>query len=128
MGTSLPSRGDSVESLGVARRAGCRSCQPLIVLLVLLTLNDAHRAAAADDARQVLALYSTRRDVQISIVGDRELPRIFTVGLAGGVNYFSDYIDQPRFPDATYEEAFRDLLRAKYRARRMDAVVAMQDI
>ena len=72
-------------------------------------------AWAADGQKQVLVLYSTRRDAQISVVGDRELPRILDEGLTEGLDYYSEYIDQARFPDPEYKAAFRDFLRLKYR-------------
>ena len=44
-------------------------------------LGPVEAALAADGQKQVLVLYSTRRDAQIAVVGDRELPRILEQGL-----------------------------------------------
>ena len=68
---------------------------------------------------------ATRRS---SSSGDRELPRMLEQGLGGDLDYYSEFIDQARFPDAEYQTAFRDFLRVKYRGQRFDLVIAMQDV
>jgi signal transduction histidine kinase len=78
--------------------------------------------------KQVLTLYSTRRDAQIAIVGDRELQRILERGLPEGLDYHSEFIDQARFPQADYQGGFRDFLRVKYKDQRFDLVIAMGDV
>ncbi len=83
-------------------------------------------AAWTQSQKQVLVVYSTRRDAQIVAIGERELPRIIEQGL-GGVDYYSEYIDEARFPDSAYEAAFREFLRLKYRNVRFDAVITVQD-
>jgi signal transduction histidine kinase len=75
----------------------------------------------------VLVLYSSRRDAQIAIVGERELPRILDDGLAENVDYYSEYIDQARFPDSVYKAAFGDFLRLKYKGVRFDIVIAIHN-
>ena len=84
--------------------------------------------ASAADQKQVLVLYSTRRDAQIAVVGDRDLPRILERGLSDGVDYYSEYIDQARFSETDYQTAFRDFLRLKYTGKAFDLVIAMGDI
>ena len=44
------------------------------------------------------------------------------------LDYYSEYIDQARFPDPSYKAAFRDFLRLKYQDQRFDVVIAMQDL
>ena len=78
--------------------------------------------------RQILVLYSARRDAQIVNVSEREFPRILDQGLREGLDYYSEYIDRARFPDEAYKTAFRDFLRLKYKDKRFDAVIAVQDI
>src|SRR5277367_2669840 len=84
-------------------------------------------AYAADGQKQVLVLYSTRRDAQIAIIGDRELPRVLGEGLGGGLDYYAEYIDSARFPDPQYQTAFNDFLRLKYKGQRFDIVIAISD-
>jgi signal transduction histidine kinase len=95
------------------------------VIPLLLCLLAPPVAAWAQPQKQVLALYSTRRDAQIVTIGDRELPRIFEQGL-GGVDYYAEYIDEARFSDPAYQAALRDFLRLKYSGVRIDAVIALE--
>ncbi len=80
----------------------------------------------AQSEKQVLVVYSTRRDAQIVAIGERELPRILEQGL-GHVDYYSEYIDQARFPDAAYQAAFKNFLLLKYKGVHFDAIIAVQD-
>jgi signal transduction histidine kinase len=84
-------------------------------------------ASAAAAQKQVLVLYSTRPDAQIAIVGERVLPRILADGLNDGVDYYSEFIDQSRFPDARYDDALRDFLTFKYNAHNLGLIIAMND-
>ena len=83
---------------------------------------------AADGQKQVLVLYSTRRDAQIAVIGERELPRALENGLPDGLDYYSEYIDRARFPDPAYQLALRDFLELKYRGLHFDLVVALNDL
>ena len=85
-------------------------------------------ARAADNQKQVLVLYATRRDAQIVVVGDRVIPRILEDGLAGDLDYYSEHIDLARFPDPRYRTAFNDYLRLKYHGHRFDLVIGMHDL
>jgi signal transduction histidine kinase len=106
-----------------ARRALARWFVPL--LLAVVELASAGSLHAAQGQKQVLVLYSTRSDAQIAIVGERELPRVLESGLGGALDYYSEYFDRGRFPDAAYELAFSDFLRLKYKGHEFDLVIAM---
>ena len=97
----------------------------LPLALVVATTGGATPLDASQGQKQVLVLYSARRDAQIAKVGDRELPRILENELRQTVDYYSEFMDVPRFPDAEYEEAFRDFLLRKYKGQRFDVIVAM---
>jgi len=85
-------------------------------------------AVAQDVQRQVLVLYSARRDAQIVTVGEREFPRILDQGLSEGLDYYSEYIDRARFPADSYKKGFRDFLRLKYKDKHFDVIIAVQDL
>jgi signal transduction histidine kinase len=96
-------------------------------LIGLGVVAPADLARAQGNHKQVLALYSTRRDAQFAIIGESELPRTLDVGLGvGNLDYYSEFIDVATFPDPTYKVAFRDFLRVKYHDVKFDLVIAMQ--
>ena len=82
-------------------------------------------AGGIQDQKEVLVLYSTRRDAQIVTVGDREIPRILEKGLPEGIDYYSEFIDEGRFSEDDYQAAFGEFLSMKYRGLRFDLIVAM---
>ena len=97
---------------------------PCFIVLVELGL----AGSAWAQQKQVLVLYSTRRDAQIAVVGERELPRILDRGLNNEVDYYSEYIDRARFPDPKYRAAFHDFIQVKYQGHRFDIVITMDDV
>jgi signal transduction histidine kinase len=73
----------------------------------------------------VLVVYSTRRDAQVALVGERELPRIVEDGLRGRLDYYAEFIDPARFSDSEYQEALSTFLREKYQDHRFEVIVAV---
>ena len=104
-----------------------RNRAPLWALWILLVCLAGTDVPVGAQQKQVLVIYSTRRDAQVSVVGDRNLPAILERGLADSLDFYSEYIDLARSGDAGYGEAFSDFLRVKYRGQRFDLVIAMQD-
>jgi len=94
-------------------------------LVPALVLAMSTGTVSAADQRQVLVLHSTRRDAGFSLLADRELP--LALGEGRGLDYYSEYIDLPRFAEPGYRNSFRDFLRVKYAAQRFDVVLAMFD-
>jgi signal transduction histidine kinase len=113
------------------RQSICRWLLPIVVGLAgVLTTVPAlaqPQPPAPDRQTEVLVLYSTRRDAPMSTVGDRELPRLLDAGLAPGWAYYAEYMDLGRFPGAGYQATFSEFLRVKYKGRRFDLVIAIQD-
>lgn len=99
-----------------------------VTMFVWLLAGAAAPVAGREQQRQVLVLYSVRRDAAIALVGDRELPQILEQRLAAGVDYYSEFIDSGRFPEPEYREAFRDYLAVKYVGHRFDLVIAIGDV
>jgi signal transduction histidine kinase len=99
----------------------------LAVLIVLEPFALAAAVYAQTEQNRVLVLYSTRRDGQFAIVGERELPRILDAGLSKDLDYYSEFMDLARSPQPGYRAAFREFLRQKYQGVRFDLVIAMQD-
>ncbi len=98
-----------------------------VVIFLLACCAPTRTADAQSDHKQVLVLYSTRRDAEFSLVGESELPRTLEAGLGSDLDYYSEFIDITRFPDPIYKTAFHDFLRQKYQNIRFDLVIAMQE-
>jgi signal transduction histidine kinase len=98
-----------------------------VALTLLAVLGPPPAAYARDDHKRVLVVYSTRRVSEFSMTGESTLPRILDAGLSMNVDYYSEFIDSTRFPDAAYQVAFADFLRLKYQGLVFDAIVALQD-
>ena len=83
--------------------------------------------AAQPAQKTVLTIYSMRRETQLPVLADRELPRLLKAA-AGSVDVYSEYIDVPRFPEPAYQDSFREYLRLKYSGHHLDLIVAVQDV
>jgi signal transduction histidine kinase len=110
-----------------AVRRWWRFWRPASLVVLLLSIQTATAVAQVNEKR-ALVLYATRRDAQISIVGEREISRILDAAVPKGVDLYSEYIDRARFPDASYRAGFADFLRVKYAGTRFDVVISMHDV
>jgi signal transduction histidine kinase len=102
-------------------------CSRWLLIVVAASVIVAPDRAWAQDQKQVLVLYSNRRDAQIATVGDRDLPRILGGGRPNSVDYYSEFIDRIRLSRTDYVAAFRDFLRLKYGGHPFDVIIAMDD-
>ena len=103
-----------------------RAVRILWLAIGLMPLAATAAAAGGDEGAQkrVLVVYSTRRDTQLPTLGDREMPRLLEEALSAKPDYYSEYVDGARFPEAQYQQAFRNYLRLKYHGMRFDLVIA----
>jgi signal transduction histidine kinase len=99
------------------------------IFIVLLALNAAPVRAQSEPVleKQVLVLHSTRRTSQMVVVSDREIPAILESVFPKGVDYYTEFVDEARYPSRQYQQAFEHFLRSKYSGLRFDLVVAMGD-
>jgi signal transduction histidine kinase len=109
------------------RRVIRASRRVLVVALVLGALAPV-LPASAEQHKQGIVLYATRRDSQIAIIADRYLPRLLHQGLGDDVDFDSEYLDLARSSDPAYQKVFAAFLRSKYRDVRFDIVVTMHDV
>ena len=112
----------------IAKLAKAAKLGPWFAIVVLTCLLSPDVAVLAAQQKQVLVVYSTRRDAQVTVLGDQNLPQILEKGLGESVDFYSEYIDLSRFPDPGYQQAFSHFLRVKYNGQRFDLVIAMQDV
>ncbi len=113
----------------VSTRSRHLALRPLLLFsLVAAAILGPIEVARAADQKQVLVVYSTRRNAQVAVVGDRELPRLLSTGVGQEVDYYSEHLDVSRFPDRDYQDTFSSFLATKYKGHRFDVIVAMQDV
>jgi signal transduction histidine kinase len=105
---------------------GRRSWRRLVLTLFATTLFGTNVLGASDQPR-VLVVHSTRQESQLTRIADRDFPTVLSNQLARSIDYYSEYLDSARIAGPQQERAFRDLLFAKYRRRRLNLVIAMQD-
>src|SRR3954470_15108306 len=93
-------------------------CWLLASMIAVGPLALAATAYGQTGQRRVLVLYSTRRDGQFSIIGERDLPRILEAGRDHNLDYYAEFVDLARAPEPDYRMAFSDFLRQKYQGLR----------
>jgi signal transduction histidine kinase len=99
----------------------------LLLAAALASFVQDGRAPVPETQRQILVVYSTRRDAQVALVGERDLPRLLEAGMGGRIDYYAEFIDPARFGDSSYQTALADFLRLKYTDHRFDLVLAIGD-
>jgi len=98
-----------------------------LVVAALVLLATAEIALAKTGQKRVVVLYSTRRDAQIAIVGDREIPNILKNAVPDELDYYAEHIDMSRFRDSTYPAVVHEFLLTKYKGLQFDVVIAIGD-
>ena len=99
-----------------------------LLWLSLLVFPQTRLASAQEKGKQVLVLYSTRRDGELTVIGDREIAGLISTGLRRPIDYYAEYLDLPRSSDPAYQKSIRDFLDIKYRNQRFDLIIAVQDV
>lgn len=94
--------------------------------MVAVKVGIACAADAQPRDKQVLVLYSTRPDAQLSIIGESKLPQILNLDLAQNVVHYAEFIDVTTFPERAHD-ALLEFLRLKYQGIRFDLVIAIQE-
>ena len=96
-----------------------------LVSALLLASSVFDTIALARQQKDVLVLYSGRRDSQIVEVGDRDLPTVIERGLGDRLDYYSEFLDEARVSQLEYQAAFSEFLRIKYQGHHFDLLIAM---
>lgn len=99
----------------------------LSIALVVVALGPVSVAWAATQ-KHVLVLYATRRDAQVAVIGDRQLPQILQREQSQPIDYYSEHLDLARFSDPGYQAVVADFLDAKYSEQCFDVVIAMHEV
>jgi len=83
--------------------------------------------ASQDGQKTVLALYATRKGNPATTALDNAVERFVNQHLAEQLDYYADYIDLARFPEAGHQDALRELFRLKYADQQFDLIIASSD-
>jgi len=86
----------------------------------------ADAAQAAPEQKRALVIYSTRRDSLIAEAAERILGQHLHAAFGIQLDYYTEYIDPERFPDAD-DGSFGSLIRARYPGLRPNVVIVVED-
>jgi signal transduction histidine kinase len=84
-------------------------------------------SAQESSVRTVLALYLGEEEFPTNPVSQRALVEALTSRPDIRVDYFGEFLESERFSDEIASQSLHDYIRAKYRGRRIDLVIAMTD-
>jgi len=84
-------------------------------------------AAAQSPQKTVLVLIPLQRGSSMSLDIDDTIRTVLNDGLAGQLDYYTEYLDVARFPEPDYQPAVRDFFRRKYARQTFDMVIATTD-
>jgi PAS domain S-box-containing protein len=85
-------------------------------------------AAAQSPQKIVLVLIPLQRGSSMSSDIDDTIRTVLNDGLAGQLDYYTEYLDVARFPEPDYQLAVRDFFRRKYARQTFDLVIATTDV
>ena len=99
----------------------CRRRSVVALTTLFLAIVD---VTAQGEQRSVLTLYAQRRESALATIVDPLLQEILAQRVAGGVDYYNEFIDASRFAEPEFQHALRDFLKHKYAGRRFDVLIA----
>ncbi len=85
-------------------------------------------AVAQSPQKTVLVLIPLQRGSSMSVDIDDTIRTVLNDGLAGQLDYYTEYLDVARFPEPDYQPAVRDFFRRKYARQTFDLVIATTDV
>ena len=102
--------------------------QLFAALLLLMTIAGPVAAdQEPDQQRRVLVLYTPGRYTGSVIAIDAELRRILQEQLGSALDYYAESLDEGRFSDPESLAALAEFFQQKYRGRKLDVVIAIED-
>ena len=114
---------------GQGSRSTTRSYRLAVLLAACALLSVLSPVAATQSPQKaVLVLIPLQRGSSISMDIDSTIRSVLNDGLAGRLDYYTEYLDVARFPEPDYQPAVRDFFRRKYARQTFDVVVATTDV
>ena len=103
-----------------------RYCSLLFgVLIFFSVISIAVDVAAAEPQKVVLALYGGRSDLPANVLVDDIIRSTLEHELGPGLDFYAEFLDTPRLPEAETQAAARDFLRRKYAHRKLSVIIAV---
>jgi len=96
----------------------------LVVIAALLSLGPSSLLAQHGAQKKVLVLHLMRRNDTSTAVNERTYQKVLMDGLAGQLDYYSEYVDLARFGGNDYQSALRDFLKEKYKRTTFDLIIS----
>jgi PAS domain S-box-containing protein len=97
----------------------------LTIILAALLLWPSPAASGAETVKKVLVFYTEGKSVPAVIILDQSILQALRSGSSDRIDYYSEYLDLARFPDADYRQDLRDFYRRKYANREFDLIIAI---
>src|ERR1700751_3269191 len=94
------------------RKLCIRSPVPLVI--VLSVSGFAADAPAAEPQKVVLALYGSRPDLPANVIVDEIIRSTLERELGPRLDFYAEFLDAARWPEAETQSAMRDFLRRRY--------------
>ena len=108
--------------LSCSRASAGRAACTLVVLTVVALCASPTRSGAEQAAKTVLVLYGQAQALPgIEILDDEIHAALATA--AGPIQFYSEYLDDAWFPNAGVRRAILNVMREKYRGRRIDLII-----
>ena len=96
----------------------------LVLALFACVLPARTRAAPGGVQKRVLVLHQLRLDSPVSVAMEDVYRRILGDALGSHLDYYSEYLDLYRFPEAEARATLRSYLRERYATRGLDVIIA----
>jgi signal transduction histidine kinase/ABC-type uncharacterized transport system substrate-binding protein len=95
------------------------------VVMVLSATGIALDAPAAEPQKTVLALYGSRPDLPANILVDEIIRSTLERELGPRLDFYAEFLDTARWPEAETQATVRDFLRRRYAQKKLSVVIAV---
>jgi PAS domain S-box-containing protein len=95
------------------------------VLIIFLVTSIALDVRATEPQKVVLALYGSRPDLPANVIVDEIIRSTLERELGPRLDFYAEFLDAARWPEAETQSAMRDFLRRRYAHKKLSAIIAV---
>src|ERR1700741_3105686 len=95
------------------------------LLMFLLVAGFALESPASERQEAVLALYGSRPDLPANVIVDEIIRSTLERELGPRLDFYAEFLDTARWPEAETQSAVHDYLRRRYAHKKLSAVIAV---